>query len=85
MIELSSEIILHRFSSPAWLKHIQKANAALAELTPTKMANLKPGEAYIWSSKATDAACSSGAVKVALRPRVTQHGGATKTAVKESG
>ena len=29
LIELSTQIILHKFNSPAWLKHIQKANAAL--------------------------------------------------------
>lgn len=81
LIELSSQIILHKFNSPSWLKHIQKANAALDGLTPAKLATLGPGEAYIWSSKATDDAFTRGAVKVRCRPRVTQHGGATKTAV----
>lgn len=83
LIELSSQIILHKFNSPAWLKHIQKANAALGGLTPEKMAHLRPGEAFVWSSKATDEAFSKGAIKVRCRPRATQHGGATKTAVKE--
>lgn len=86
LIELSSQIILHKFNSPAWLKHIQKANAALTGLTPDMMAHLlgtplRHGDAYIWSSKATDEAFSRGAIKVRCRPRVTQHGGATKTAV----
>jgi DNA phosphorothioation-dependent restriction protein DptH len=81
LIELSSQVILHKFNSPGWLKHIQKANAALAALTPEKMANLRPGEAYVWSSKATDEAFTNGAVKIRCRPRVTHHGGATKTAV----
>ena len=81
LIELSSQIILHKFNSPAWLKHIQKANAALGSLSPEKMANLRPGEAFIWSSKATDDAFTKSAVKLRCRPRVTQHGGATKTAV----
>lgn len=76
------QIILHKFNSPAWLKHIQKANAALAGLTPEKMAHLKPGEAYVWSSKASDDAFSKGALKMRCRPRVMKHGGATKTAVK---
>jgi hypothetical protein len=82
LIELSSQIILHKFNSPAWLKHIQKANAALTGLSPERMAHLKPGEAFIWSSKATDDAFSKGAIKVRLRPRVTRHGGGTKTAVQ---
>lgn len=81
LIELSSQIIMHKFNSPAWLKHIQKANAALGNLTPERMALLKAGEAYVWSSKATDDAFSKGAVKLRCRPRVTQHGGATRVAV----
>ncbi|WP_052760915.1 ATP-binding protein [Xanthomonas phaseoli] len=82
LIELSSQIIMHKFNSPAWLKHIQKANAALGNLTPERMAQLKPGEAYIWSSKASDDSFSKGAVKLRCRPRVTEHGGATRVAVK---
>jgi DNA phosphorothioation-dependent restriction protein DptH len=81
LIELSSQIILHKFNSPSWLKHIQKANAALESLTPAKLASLGPGEAYVWSSKATDDAFSRDAMKVRFRPRVTQHGGTTKTAL----
>lgn len=81
LIELSDHVILHKFNSPAWLKHLQKANAALADLTSTKMTGLSTGEAYIWASRATDVAFTRGAVKVRLRPRVTRHGGGTKTAV----
>jgi hypothetical protein len=84
LIELSSQIILHKFNSPSWLKHIQKANAALEGLTPAKLSALGPGEAYAWSSKATDDAFTRGAVKILCRPRVTQHGGATKTAVAQN-
>jgi hypothetical protein len=81
LIELSSQIILHKFNSPAWLKHVQRANAALGDLTPEMMAQLAQGEAYVWSSKATDNSFSIGAVKLRCRPRVTRHGGETKTAV----
>jgi hypothetical protein len=83
IIELSSQIILHKFNSPAWLKHIQKANAALNSLTPGKMSRLGAGEAYVWSSKSSDDAFTSGAVKIRCRPRVTQHGGSTRTAVAD--
>ncbi|MDJ0733225.1 MAG: hypothetical protein QNJ47_03915 [Nostocaceae cyanobacterium] len=72
---------MHRFNSPAWLKHIQKANTALNSLTPEKMSNLDSGEAYIWSNKANDESFTKGAIKIRCRPRVTQHGGSTKTAV----
>jgi DNA helicase HerA-like ATPase len=81
LIELSSQIIMHKFNSPAWLKHIQKANAALSELTSGKMSHLGTGEAYVWSSKASDDSFTRSAVKIKCRPRVTQHGGSTKTAV----
>ena len=81
LIELSSQIIMHKFNSPAWLKHIQKANAALGELTSDKMSHLGAGEAYVWSSKASDDAFTRGVVKIRCRPRITQHGGSTKTAV----
>ena len=81
LIELSSQIILHKFNSPAWLKHIQKANSALANLTPERMASLKAGEAFVWSSKASDDAFSRGAMRIRCRPRVTEHGGATRVAV----
>jgi DNA phosphorothioation-dependent restriction protein DptH len=81
LIELSSQIILHRCNSPAWLKHIQKANSSLNSLTPEKMSHLGSGEAYVWSAKATDDGFTRGAIKMKCRPRVTQHGGDTKTAV----
>jgi hypothetical protein len=81
LIELSSQVILHKFNSPAWLRHIQKANAALNNLTPEKLSSLGAGDAYLWSSKATDPSFSNGAVRIRCRPRVTQHGGATKTAI----
>ena len=75
LIELSSQIILHKFNSPAWLKHIQKANAALGALTPEKMAHLRPGEAFVWSSKATDEAFRQGRHQGMLSPPRTQQAG----------
>lgn len=80
LIELSDHVILHKFTSPAWLKHLQKANTAFAGLRSEQMAQLQSGEAYVWASKSTDSAFTHGAVRVRCRPRVTKHGGATKTA-----
>lgn len=82
LIELSDVVILHRFNSPAWLRHMQKAAVSLAELTPARMSSLAPGEAYVWSSKATDQDFTRGAVRMRLRPRMTRHGGGTKTAIE---
>ena len=81
LIQLSSQIILHKFNAPDWLKHIQKACIGLKTLTPEKLGSLKPGEAYIWSSKANDNAFVSDAMKIQCRPRVTKHGGDTLTAI----
>jgi DNA phosphorothioation-dependent restriction protein DptH len=81
LIELSTQIILHKFNSPAWLKHVQKASVSLSSLTPEKLNNLQAGEAYIWSSKASDNSFTKGAYKIKCRPRVTKHGGDTLTAI----
>ncbi len=81
IIELSSAIILHRFNSPNWLKHIQKSLVALNELTAAMMSGLAPGEAFVWSNKATDNLFTRRAVKLRLRPRVTKHGGSTRNAL----
>lgn len=72
--------VLHKFTSSAWLKHLQKANAAFASLRSEQMAQLQPSEAYVWASKSTDQAFTHGAVRMRCRPRVTRHGGGTKTA-----
>jgi DNA helicase HerA-like ATPase len=81
VIELSSVVALHRFNSPSWLKHIQKALASLADLTPQMLASLAPGEAFIWANRATDPVFTRRAVKVRMRPRASRHGGSTRTAV----
>jgi DNA helicase HerA-like ATPase len=84
IIELSTLVILHRFNSPKWLKHVQMSITALSELQPNQLAGLRPGEAYVWSAKATDISFMRQAVKVRFRPRVTQHGGSTRTAINRS-
>jgi len=81
IIELSSVVVLHRFNSPQWLKHIQKSISALSDLTPAQMASLSQGEAFLWAAKATERVFSQKAIRVRFRPRVTQHGGSTKTSV----
>lgn len=42
-------------------------------------------EAFVWSSKATDDALTLGAANIRCRPRATQHGVGTKTAVSRLG
>lgn len=82
IIELSTLVVLHRFNSPKWLKHVQQSVTALGELQPEQLASLRSGEAYVWAAKATDVNFTRHGVKMRFRPRVTQHGGETKTAVE---
>tara|TARA_R110000868_G_scaffold159110_1_gene387608 strand:- start:12166 stop:17574 length:5409 start_codon:yes stop_codon:yes gene_type:complete len=77
IIELSSVVLLHKFNSPQWLKHIQKSITQLSTLTPADMSALKPGEGFLWATKATEKSISTKPVKVSTRPRVTKHGGGT--------
>ncbi len=77
IIELSSVVLLHKFNSPHWLKHIQKSITQLSTLTPADMSALTPGEGFLWATKATEKSISAKPVKVSTRPRVTKHGGGT--------
>jgi hypothetical protein len=77
IIELSSVVLLHKFNSPQWLKHIQKSITQLSTLTPADLSALKPGEGFLWATKATEKSISAKPVKVSTRPRVTKHGGGT--------
>ena len=82
IIELSSIVLLHRFNSPQWVKHVQKSITPLGTLTAAEMSNLKSGEAYLWANKASDSIITTKPVKINIRPRVTKHGGDTVQAVK---
>ena len=81
IIELSSVVLLHKFNSPQWLKHIQKSVAQLASLTPADLSSLSPGEAFLWATKSTDKPLTNRPVKISTRPRVTKHGGETIKAI----
>ena len=81
IIELSSIVIMHKFSSPAWVKHVQKAITALQTLTPTEMASLGSGEAFLWANKSDDKLVTQRPIKISIRPRVTKHGGETISAI----
>lgn len=73
LVELSSVVMLHRFSSPAWIAHLQKAITALHALSPADMDALATGEAFVWASRSSDVALSSRPAKVTVRPRLSKH------------
>lgn len=81
VIELTSILLLHRMTSPQWLKHLKSAISALEGVTEGQVAGLKPGEALLWAQRSTDQRFSQRPQKITIRPRFTQHGGGTKTAV----
>ncbi|MBY0276573.1 hypothetical protein K2Z84_14620 [Candidatus Binatia bacterium] len=83
IVELTSVLLLHRMTSPQWLKHLKSAISALDSLSEGHLAALKPGEALLWAQRSTDARFMQRPQKVAIRPRFTQHGGGTKTAVAD--
>lgn len=81
IIELSTIMLMHRFNSPQWVKHIQHSITQLQSLTASDMASLTTGEAYLWATKSTDKGVMNRPVKISTRPRVTKHGGDTIKAI----
>ncbi len=81
VIELTSILVLHRMTSPQWLKHLKSAIISLEDLDEKPLAALAPGEALVWTQRSTDKRFMLKPQKVSIRPRFTQHGGGTKTAV----
>lgn len=82
VIELTSLLVLHRMTSPQWLKHLKGAISALDTLTESQVSALVPGEALVWAQRSTDQRFTQRPQKIHIRPRVTRHGGGTKTAVE---
>lgn len=81
VIELTSILLLHRMTSPQWLKHLKSALVSLDSVQEGHMSALGPGEALLWAQRSTDKRFTLRTQKVQVRPRFTQHGGGTKTAV----
>jgi len=81
VIELTSILVLHRMTSPQWLKHLKSAISALDGIDDANVASLKAGEALVWAQRCTKPVFTLRPQKVVIRPRFTQYGGGTKTAV----
>jgi len=81
IIELTSILVLHRMTSPQWLKHLKGALVALDGIEEGHMTALGPGEALVWAQRSTDKRFTLKPQKLQIRPRFSQHGGGTKTAV----
>jgi hypothetical protein len=81
VVELTSVLLLHRMTSPQWLKHLKSAINALDQLTEAQVGALQPGEALLWAQRSTDKRYTQRPQRIKIRPRFSQHGGGTKTAV----
>jgi hypothetical protein len=81
VIELTSVLLLHRITSPQWLKHLRGAIVALEGVTEAQLGALQPGDALVWAQRSTDKRFTQRLQRVHIRPRFSQHGGGTKTAV----
>lgn len=75
IIELSSVVLLHRFTSPAWVERVQRAVIPLQGLLPTDMAQLNPGEAFLWANVSTDESVTRHPIKICVRPSVSKSDG----------
>jgi hypothetical protein len=81
IIELTSILVLHRITSPQWLKHLKSAIIGLEDISEEHLATLQPGDALVWAQRSTDKRFTQRPYKVRIRPRFSLHGGGTKTAV----
>ena len=81
VVELTTVLVMHRMTSPQWLKHLKGALSRLEDVTEAQLAALQPGEALVWAQRSTDQRFTQRPQKIIMRPRFTQHGGGTKTAV----
>jgi ABC-type dipeptide/oligopeptide/nickel transport system ATPase component len=77
VLELSSIVMLHRMTSPRWLKHLQGALVATKTVSIADLAGLAPGEAMVWAQQCTEAQFRRGMRRVRMRPRLSKHGGET--------
>jgi hypothetical protein len=77
VIELSTVIITHKFTSPAWLRYLGKVSSAFANVRGSQLTNLGPGSAYAWTR---DNPKFERPQRIDIRARLTQHGGETRLA-----
>jgi DNA phosphorothioation-dependent restriction protein DptH len=79
IIELSTVIIAHKFTSPAWLRHLQKMSQAFSHIRGSQLTDLTPGKAYVW---AVGNPRFERPQRVDIRARLTKHGGETRRATQ---
>ena len=80
IISLSQVVVAHKFNSLQWLDHLGRALEPFSNkwIRISQLVGLSPGEAYVWSTNG--ALAFQKPQKTRIRPRLSQHGGATRRA-----
>lgn len=68
VVEVSSVVVLHRLIQPSWLEALQTALEPLRRLSPSDVARLASGEAYVWAGTAAGDSAASLPARIAMRP-----------------
>lgn len=75
VVELSTVIITHRITSPAWLRSLKNSSQAFESAGKGELAGLRAGQALVWSAGGSSRYRQPQ--RVDTRPRLTEHGGGT--------
>jgi hypothetical protein len=75
IIELSTVLVVHKMTSPNWLRHLQRYNTAFADIQTGEVAQLRPGNAFVWSAGGANRFRQPQ--RIQTRHRLTIHGGGT--------
>jgi hypothetical protein len=70
VIELTSILILHRMTSPQWLKHLKTGISGLEDVAESQLASLAAGDALVWAQRSTDKRFTQRPYKVQIRPTI---------------
>ncbi|KAH7104077.1 P-loop containing nucleoside triphosphate hydrolase protein [Auriculariales sp. MPI-PUGE-AT-0066] len=85
VLDLSSFIVCHRFSSPSWCSHLSRHVSTGNNVWFQDVMNLATGDAIVFSptARVTEALTPLGteAMYISIRPRLTSDGGASVLAV----
>ena len=81
IVELASVVFGLAMETESWVHYLASCKTQFKKIPPEFFAELKPGECYIWSRVSSDPSFTAIPQRCQIRPRVTMHGGFTKTAL----
>ncbi|KAH7101548.1 P-loop containing nucleoside triphosphate hydrolase protein [Auriculariales sp. MPI-PUGE-AT-0066] len=88
LLDLSSFVVCHRFTSPSWCSHLSRHVSTQDQSWLQDVMNLPTGDAIVFSPAArtteTLAPLGTEALRIRIRPRLTSDGGASVMAIKSA-